>query len=58
MYMSSILALPFGARSVLYDGSPFQPDLKTFIRLVGEQGYVLLFSPTPGHANSLVTLPG
>lgn len=38
MYMSSILPLLFGARSVLYDGSPFQPDLKTFIRLVGEQG--------------------
>lgn len=37
MYMSSILALLYGARSVLYDGSPFQPDLTTFIRLVGEQ---------------------
>ena len=58
MYISSILALLFGARLVLYDGSPFQPDLKTFIRLVGEQEYVLLFSRTPGHANSLVTLSG
>lgn len=26
-----------GARAILYDGSPFQPDLQTFIRLVGDQ---------------------
>lgn len=26
-----------GARVILYDGSPFQPDLTTFIRLIGEQ---------------------
>ncbi|KAK5123043.1 hypothetical protein LTR16_003892 [Cryomyces antarcticus] len=26
-----------GARAVLYDGSPFQPDLQTFVRLVGDQ---------------------
>lgn len=37
MYLSSVLGLLSGVRSVLYDGSPFQPDLKTFIRLVGEQ---------------------
>src|SRR6187402_777495 len=37
MYFSSIMNLLAGARVVLYDGSPFQPDLKTFVRLVGEQ---------------------
>ncbi|KAJ9659477.1 hypothetical protein H2201_007368 [Coniosporium apollinis] len=37
MYMSAVLALLYGGRSVLYDGSPFQPDLKSFIRLVGDQ---------------------
>jgi len=26
-----------GARVVLYDGSPFQPDLTTFIKLIGDQ---------------------
>ena len=26
-----------GARVILYDGSPFQPDLKTFVRMIGEQ---------------------
>ncbi|KAF2734623.1 acetoacetate-CoA ligase [Polyplosphaeria fusca] len=37
MYLVSIQCLLFGCRSVLYDGSPFQPDLTTFIRIVGEQ---------------------
>lgn len=37
MYFSSVMNLLAGARVVLYDGSPFQPDLKTFVRMVGEQ---------------------
>jgi acetoacetyl-CoA synthetase len=37
MYFSSVMNLLGGSRVVLYDGSPFQPDLKTFIRLIGEQ---------------------
>ena len=27
-------------RAVLYDGSPFVPDVQTFIKLIGEQKYV------------------
>lgn len=38
MYLSSCLSLCGGARAILYDGSPFQPDLKTFIKLWSEQG--------------------
>ncbi|KAG9538997.1 acetoacetate-CoA ligase, partial [Aureobasidium melanogenum] len=37
MYLMSTMALQHGARSILYDGSPFLPDLTTFVRLVGEQ---------------------
>jgi acetoacetyl-CoA synthetase len=37
MYFSSVMNLLSGSRVILYDGSPFQPDLKTFIRLIGEQ---------------------
>ena len=37
MYFSSVMNLLGGSRVVLYDGSPFQPDLKTFIRMIGEQ---------------------
>ena len=37
MYMSSVQLLLMGARLVMYDGSPFAPDMKSFIRLVGEQ---------------------
>lgn len=41
MYIISVGALLVGARSVLYDGSPFLPDSTTYIRLLGEQGYVI-----------------
>jgi acetoacetyl-CoA synthetase len=37
MYLVGVMALRHGARAILYDGSPFQPDLTTFVRLVGEQ---------------------
>ncbi|KAI9880045.1 MAG: hypothetical protein M1830_005777 [Pleopsidium flavum] len=36
MYLASVQALLFGARVVMYDGSPFVPDSRTFVRLVGE----------------------
>jgi acetoacetyl-CoA synthetase len=34
MYLSSCLNLVNGARTILYDGSPFQPDLTMFLKLV------------------------
>ncbi|KIV92315.1 acetoacetate-CoA ligase [Exophiala mesophila] len=37
MYLSSVQALVRGCRAVLYDGSPFVPDLQSFIKLVGQQ---------------------
>ncbi|KAI7279921.1 acetoacetate-CoA ligase [Hortaea werneckii] len=37
MYLSSCMSMTLGSRCLLYDGSPFQPDLKTFVKLVGEQ---------------------
>jgi acetoacetyl-CoA synthetase len=37
MYLVSIQCLLFGCRTILYDGSPFQPDLTTFLRILGEQ---------------------
>jgi len=37
MYFSSIMSLVPGARVVLYDGSPFQPDITTFVKLIGDQ---------------------
>ncbi|KAH6694943.1 acetoacetyl-CoA synthetase-like protein [Leptodontidium sp. MPI-SDFR-AT-0119] len=37
MYFSSVMNLLAGARVILYDGSPFQPDLTTFVRMLGEQ---------------------
>lgn len=37
MYLANVGALLVGARSVMYDGSPFQPDAKTLVRVVEEQ---------------------
>ncbi|KAK2048493.1 acetoacetate-CoA ligase [Colletotrichum somersetense] len=37
MYLSNVAALLAGARVVMYDGSPFVPDLTSFIRILGEQ---------------------
>lgn len=42
MYFSSIMNLLPGARVVLYDGSPFIPDLTTFVKLLGDQGVTML----------------
>ncbi|KAF2260621.1 acetyl-CoA synthetase-like protein [Lojkania enalia] len=38
MYLVSVQCLLFGCRSILYDGSPFQPDPKTYLQMVSEQG--------------------
>lgn len=37
MYLVCVGQLLLGSRVVLYDGSPFQPDLQTFIKLVADQ---------------------
>ena len=37
MYMSAVVVLLTGARMVMYDGSPFVPNIKNFVRLYGEQ---------------------
>jgi acetoacetyl-CoA synthetase len=37
MYLANVSALLYGSRVVMYDGSPFQPDLTTFIKIMGEQ---------------------
>jgi acetoacetyl-CoA synthetase len=37
MYMVSVQACLFGSRSVLYDGSPFQPSPQTFLSILQEQ---------------------
>lgn len=36
MYFGSVMGLLPGCKVILYDGSPFQPDLTTFVKLIGE----------------------
>jgi acetoacetyl-CoA synthetase len=42
MYFSSVMNLLFGSRVILYDGSPFQPDLTAFVKLLGDQKVTML----------------
>jgi acetoacetyl-CoA synthetase len=42
MYFASVVNLLPGARVVLYDGSPFIPDLITFVKLLGDQKVTML----------------
>jgi acetoacetyl-CoA synthetase len=37
MYFSAIMGLFAGARVILYDGSPFQPDITIFMKIMAEQ---------------------
>lgn len=37
MYLANIGQLLFGARAVMYDGSPFHPDMTTFITIISQQ---------------------
>jgi len=40
MWTFMIIGLACGSRIILYDGSPFYPDLKTYLKFVGDQGSV------------------
>jgi acetoacetyl-CoA synthetase len=42
MYFNSVMNLLPGARVVLYDGSPFQPDATTFLSLLSKQKVTML----------------
>ncbi|RMZ84084.1 hypothetical protein DV737_g1254, partial [Chaetothyriales sp. CBS 132003] len=37
MYLGSVQALLMGARMIMYDGSPFVPNIENFIRLCGQE---------------------
>jgi acetoacetyl-CoA synthetase len=42
MYFGSVMGLLAGSRVILFDGSPFQPDITTFIKLLGDQKVTML----------------
>jgi acetoacetyl-CoA synthetase len=42
MYMANVCGLLFGARSVMYDGSPFLPDAKVLVRIMEKEGVTKL----------------
>ncbi|ETN44712.1 acetoacetate-CoA ligase [Cyphellophora europaea CBS 101466] len=37
MYLGSVQQLLMGARTIMYDGSPFVPDNKNFLKLIGQE---------------------
>ncbi|KAF9529257.1 acetoacetyl-CoA synthetase [Crepidotus variabilis] len=38
MWNAMVVALAMGVRLVIYDGSPFHPDPRTYLKFVGDQG--------------------
>ncbi|PPQ98788.1 hypothetical protein CVT24_003346 [Panaeolus cyanescens] len=38
MWTFMLTGLSFGSRVILYDGSPFHPDLRTYLKFVNDQG--------------------
>ena len=42
MWNSLIVNLSSGCRIICYDGSPFHPDIPTFLRFINDQRYVHL----------------
>ncbi|KUI52680.1 Acetoacetyl-CoA synthetase [Cytospora mali] len=46
MYIANAGLLMWGARSIFYDGSPFQPDVTVLIKILAEQG-VTKFGTSP-----------
>ncbi|KAK0944109.1 hypothetical protein LTR29_004449 [Friedmanniomyces endolithicus] len=54
MYLSSCLAMLNGTRTILFDGSPFQPDLKAFLKLVSDQ-HVTDLGVSPRYFQTLAT---
>ncbi|KAL4765160.1 acetoacetyl-CoA synthase [Aspergillus foveolatus] len=52
MYMSAISGLLFGGHTILYDGSPFFPDPKILIRLLGRYK-VTHFGTSPRYLHEL-----
>lgn len=52
MYFSSISKLLIGAKVILYDGSPFLPDLTTFVKLLEDQK-VTMFGTSPRWMHTL-----
>jgi acetoacetyl-CoA synthetase len=52
MYLASVQCLLFGSRSILYDGSPFQPNLTRLLEIVSEQK-VTDFGTSPRYLHEL-----
>jgi acetoacetyl-CoA synthetase len=52
MYLVSIQCILFGARSILYDGSPFTPNIPTFLSIL-EQQKVTHFGTSPRFLSEL-----
>ena len=41
MWNFMLTGLSIGSRVVLYEGSPFYPNLKDYLKFVHDQGYVV-----------------
>lgn len=47
MWTFMLTGLSTGARLILYDGSPFHPDVHTYLKFISDQGSVYSFILNP-----------
>ena len=43
MWNAMVPALAHGTRLIAYDGSPFHPNLETFLKFISDQGQAYLY---------------
>ena len=55
MWNAMVPALTVGCRLLAYDGSPFYPDVRSFLKMISDQGYVSSLSLTSYHSCGLTT---
>lgn len=43
MWTFMLTGLATGTRIILYDGSPFHPDLRTYLKFINDQRYIIIY---------------
>ena len=50
-----LAGLSIGSRIILYDGSPFHPDLRTYLKFINDQKYVPFFEVSIVHGHERIS---
>jgi acyl-coenzyme A synthetase/AMP-(fatty) acid ligase len=55
MWTFMLAGLSIGSRIILYDGSPFYPDLRTYLKFINDQKYVPFLEASIVHAHERIS---